>query len=437
MKTEIHPSSIKIICIIGLGLLYSGCNTSKQNLPEIQIRKEGSSYNLIRNGAPYFIKGVVGNSFEDKLKKYGANSVRIWREFQEGLDQANEEGLSVLVSLPIRAERDGMDYDNPQMVKEQFDTIMEMVRSIKDHPALLMYAIGNELDYIPGTLPYKLSVWDAVNQIASAIHQIDPGHPVMTVVGDSMFEKIRDLKKRAPALDLLGLNMYGAMFEVPRLLEEYGWEKPYVFTEWGVSGYWEVPRTSWGAPYEENTSVKANIYREKYLDVIKTHPDQCLGSYVFLWGWKQEHTHTWFGMLDPEGNESEAVGVMYEMWTGNKPDNQAPHIDSLTIDDAHYLDDVILVPGSLHEAEVIANDPDGDAIIFVWEIRPEADYADYAGQGEKTPEVIKGLVDELGGNKVTFMAPGEDGAYRIYIFLYDGENHYATANKPFYVGNPI
>ena len=141
-------------------------------------------------------------------------------------------------------------------------------------------------------------------------------------------------------------------------------------------------------------------------------------------------------VLDSEGNESEAVGVMYEMWTGNKPLNQAPHIDSLTIDGTSYLEDLILLPGSLHEAEVIANDPDGDTVIYLWEIRPEAEYADYAGQGEKKPEVMKDLARcvLLEGDA---LAPGEEGAYRIYIFLYDGENHYATANKPFYVGKSI
>lgn len=419
-----------------LGLICYSCISPEINIPKVHIEKEGNSFKLILKGEPYYIKGAVGNSFSDKLPKKGANSIRIWHNFHEGLIRANEQGLSVLISLPIKAERDGMDYDDPKRVEAQFEKILNLVDTIKDQPALLMWAIGNELDFVPGTDTYNKSIWNAVNDIARAIKETDPDHPVMTVVGTGRFHKIKDIMKRAPDLDLLGINAYADMSSIPAKLKEFGWVKPYVYTEWGVSGYWQRPATRWGAPYEENTSLKANIYREKYMDVIKADKDQCLGSYVFLWGWKQEHTHTWFGMLDAEGNESEAVGVMYEMWTGNKPINQAPHIDSLTIDGKPYLEDEILKSESMHEAEVIAKDPDDDAIIYVWEIRPEADYADYAGQGERTPDVIKGLVDELGGTKVTFLAPGEEGAYRIYVFLYDGENHYATANKPFYVGNP-
>jgi len=423
------------IILLFIPLIFS-CTSGKKEIPEVNIRKEKNQWVLYRNESPYYIKGAVGTVFMDRLPGYGANSVRIWHDYSESLYQCDLLGMTALISLPVRAERRGMDYDDPEMVKSQFDDIMALVDSLKDRPGILMWAIGNELDFVPGSDTYKKSMWNAVNDIAVAIKERDPDHPVMTVVGTGRFEKIRDLRERAPDLDLLGINTYADMASIPGKLREHGWEKPYVFTEWGVSGYWQRPATSWGAPYEENTSVKAEIYRVKYEQVIYENRDQCLGSYVFLWGWKQEHTPTWFGLLDPEGNESEAVGVMYEMWTGNKPANRAPHLDSLTIDGTPYLKDVILSPGSLHDAEVFAGDPDGDAIIYVWQIRPEAVYADYAGQGEKIPEVIEGLVDELGGNQVKFMAPVEEGAYRMYIFLYDGENHYATANKPFYVGNP-
>ena len=427
--------SIKGTCLLCLACIFS-CTTVKKDLPEVYIQEEENQWVLYRDGSPYFIKGAVGTDFMDRLQKYGANSVRIWQDYGISLRQADTLGMTALISLPVRAERRGMDYDDPEMVKNQFDEIMSLVNSLKSQPGILMWAIGNELDFVPGSETYKKSVWNAVNDIAKSIKETDPDHPVMTVVGTGRFQKIKDIIDRAPDLDLLGVNTYADMSSIPEKLGEYGWEKPYVFTEWGVSGYWQRPATSWGVPYEENTTVKAEIYREKYRDVINEHLDQCFGSYVFLWGWKQEHTHTWFGMLDSEGNESEAVGVMYEMWTGKKPINQAPRIDSLIIDGTPYLDDVSLAPGSMHEAEVIAGDPDGDAIIFVWEIRPEADYADYAGQGEKIPEVIEGLVEELGREKINFITPEKAGAYRIYVFLYDGENHYATANKPFYVGNP-
>jgi len=85
-----------------------------------------------------------------------------------------------------------------------------------------MWAISNELDHIPGNPDYNLKVWDAVNDIAGMIKEMDPNHPVLTVVGCGEFHKIRDIKERCPNLDLLGINTYGVMLEVPAWLKEQG-----------------------------------------------------------------------------------------------------------------------------------------------------------------------------------------------------------------------
>ncbi len=422
---------IVFLCISSLFL--SGCKSAREKPLQVEINQINGQWSLTRGGEPYFIRGAVGIQYMDRLKSYGANSVRVWRDHAVNARQAGQAGLTVLISLPIRAERDGMDYDNESMVRDQFEAVMDLVDSVKDQPSVLMWAIGNELDYVPGAETYKKSVWTAVNDIAKAIKKADPYHPVMTVVGSGRFHKIRDLKAMAPDLELLGVNAYADMAEIPGKLEEYGWDKPYVFTEWGVSGYWQVPGTAWGAPYEENTTEKAGIYREKYENVVLAHSGRCLGSYVFLWGWKQEHTHTWFGMIDAEGRESEAVRVMEEMWTGEPPLNHAPFIDSLVIDDRPYFYDIVIRPGSVHEARVVGNEPDNDRLTYLWEIRPEAEYASYAGHGEVTPPVLPDLIGVLGEGKVSFKAPDAAGAYRIYVYLYDRHNHYAAANKPFLV----
>ena len=50
---------------------------------------------------------------------------------------------------------------------------------IKDHPALLMWAVGNEVD-----LFYKnFRVWNAVEDISKMIKKHDSNHPIMTVTG--------------------------------------------------------------------------------------------------------------------------------------------------------------------------------------------------------------------------------------------------------------
>ena len=69
-------------------------------------------------------------------------------------------------------------------------------------------------------------------------------------------------------------------------------------TEWGPLGFWEVGKTDWGAPIEQNSTEKARHYLGGYQNfILPALPRQALGSYVFLWGQKQERTPTWFSMV--------------------------------------------------------------------------------------------------------------------------------------------
>jgi hypothetical protein len=67
----------------------------------------------------------------------------------------------------------------------------------------------------------------------------------------------------------------------------------------------EVPLTQWGAPIENNSTVKAGFYKERYQNSILPLKGQCLGSFVFLWGQKQERTPTWYGTFLEDGQATE------------------------------------------------------------------------------------------------------------------------------------
>ncbi len=400
---------------------------------KVEIIKNGKQYELRRDGMKFFIKGVVGFTHLETMKDCGVNSVRISDNFDENLKRADSMGISALVSLPVKAERDGFDYSDETTVKQQREDILKLIRLIQFHSSVLIWAVGNELDYMPGVKPYYTSMWDAVDDIARQIKLIDPDHPVMTIIGTSHFDKVKEIVNRCPDLDLLGINAYGDMKDVPALLKKYGWNKPYVFTEWGVSGYWEVPKTGWKAPFEENSSVKADLYSNKYNSVILRDSDSCLGSYAFLWGEKQETTPTWFGLFDEKGNSSEAVNVLKKCWKGGAILNHAPHIDSLKIDEQPLFGNVYMTPAMTDTASVYADDPENDSLTINWLIRPEAVYAPYAGIGEKTPPAVPGCLLLNNRKIISFKAPETAGAYRMYVYLYDGKKHFATANIPFYV----
>jgi Glycosyl hydrolases family 2, TIM barrel domain len=398
----------------------------------VTINQDNEQWNLIVNGRQFYIKGVAGNSYLEKVKDNGGNSIRAgWQKDQ--LDKAFKLGLNALVNLPAKAERDGMNYNDPSEIRKQSDRIISIVKEIKDHPAVLMWAIGNELDYIPPLKPFNPKVWDAVNDAAIEIHKIDPDHPVMTVIGTSMMEKVADIRKRCPDIDLLGINTYGDICTIQDTLKKYGWTKPYVITEWGPDGYWEVRKTPWGAPYEQTGLEKYTSYKQKYLSAMDPKKNQCLGSYVFYWsGFKQETTHTWFCMFDSTGLESPLVGLMHYLWTGKNAKNEAPVVDSLNIKGFVRYQPIVFNPGTLQYSKVTASDPDGDKLKYRWEIRSEAKYATYAGQGEKVPEPLQNLISEH-AETIRFKAPSVSGPYRLFVYVYDDLGHFSTANLPFFV----
>ncbi|MEJ7766437.1 MAG: glycoside hydrolase family 2 TIM barrel-domain containing protein [Chitinophagaceae bacterium] len=426
---------MKIILFL-LFICCSAITYSQQisKIKRVKIIKRKNTFELLVNSRPYFIKGAVGSDYLEKLKNYGGNSIRTGGNIQI-LNKAQSLGLTALINLPVTAERDGMNYDDSAAVKTQHEKVMEIVRKTKKHPAVIMWALGNELDFIQANVKerYNSKVWEAVEALTKEIHRIDPYHPVMTVVGSIDAGKIKDLVAKCPSLDLLGINEYGDLLKVPEWLRKFGWQKPYAVTEWGPTGFWQVPKTEWKAPIEETSSMKAAKYKERYEKTIAGDAGFCLGSYVFLWRQHQERTHTWFGMFDANGQETEAVDVMHYGWTGSWPHNRTPRLDSIKIGMLGAYDNVKLSPGQNYHAQLWVSDTEKDSIRYNWEILPEGTSFPYGGNGEKKPPVVQGLVAEPNKSQIRFLSPDREGAYRLFAYAYDGNGHWATANIPFYV----
>jgi len=435
-----------LICLLVFLHLVT-CDSKKEGADQptapvtVRIEKNNDRFNLTLDGNPYFIKGArtLGTRYIDKVAEYGGNAVRIGYgdKVKEVMDSAYSLGLTVLFGLPVQAERNGFNYSDQTAVTEQFDRMKEIVQTYKDHPALLMWAIGNELDHIPGDLDYDLNMWNSVNDIAVMIHQVDGYHPAMAVVGRGKNEKMKDIVERCTDVDLLGINAYADLWEIPDWLREYSWDKPYAVTEWGPSGHWQVPRTKWGVVIEETSTEKARVYKERYEKVIGADP-WCVGSYVFLWtSNRQERTHTWYNMFHDDGSEKEAVEVMQYEWSGIWPENRAPRIDSLQIDGMNAWDNIDVAAETVHYARVYTRDPDNETLTIHWELVPEnKKFGAYAGQGETKPPAVQGAIVEKkeGGILVQFKAPSEKGAnFRMFVYVKDGDNNVAVANIPFHV----
>ena len=400
------------------------------------IEQEADRFVLRREGASLFLRGAVAPDRFELLRASGANAVRT-NATRANLDAAHRAGLVVLANLPVRGERDGLDWDNPRHLAEQQERVLAVVRDLKDHPGVVIWALGNELDWIPPGRPHHPHLWRRLNDLARAVKAADPDHPVLTVLGDSTFErKIQELARDAPDFDLLGLNAYGALASLAELTRKY-WPKPYIVSEWGPTGHWEVPQTDWRAPLEQTSSEKAAVIEQRYREVIRADPARCLGSFVFYWSEKQETTHTWYGLFH-QGLRTESIDVMQRLWTGAWPGNRAPRIEGFALRGHPNPRAIVLKPGENGQAEVRAIDPDDDPLSYVWEIRPEVEIpADsYAGRGEKRAEPIPGLIADATTPQPRLVAPSQPGAYRLFVSVTDGQDHSAYANLPFLVAAP-
>jgi hypothetical protein len=397
---------------------------------KVTVVKKGSGYTLLRGGKPYFIKGAGGSSYLDKLVECGGNSIRTWNSNTGALilKEAYQHGLTVTMGLSVGIERHGFNYDDTAAVHAQLETLRKEVRKYRDSSALLIWDIGNELN-----LNYvNPKVWNAVNDIAKMIHHEDPNHPATTSLAGVNPKVVAEIIARCPDLDLLAVQVYGGLAKVPEQISEAKWTKAYMVTEWGPTGHWESPQTPWNASIEETSSEKAAVYKSRYEASIKVDKS-CLGSYVFLWGQKQERTPTWYGLFTENGESSEVVDAMQYLWTGSYPANRAPHLDSLLLENKRGVSSIYLQAGKAYQAEAFAHDPDNDKLTARWELLPESNDLKTGGDHESRPAPIASLIGDYNAEHAIIKAPEKAGAYRLFLYVMDGHNHVATANIPFYV----
>jgi hypothetical protein len=132
---------------------------------------------------------------------------------------------------------------------------------------------------------------------------------------------------------------------------------------------------------------------------------------------------------------TESVDVMQYLWSGAWPDNRAPAVLLVAIVGQPDAKRVYLEPAQTYEAKVACYDCDYDALTFHWDIRPEVEIPEnsYAGGGEKPAKPIPGLIEGSQGPHIRFATPQDEGPYRLFVQVLDGQGHVGYANAPFYV----
>lgn len=430
-------NSIYIFCafILLVSCNNNGTSNNQENMPaKVELKKNNQNqFRLFVNNNEFFVKGAgleFGNI--EALAVNGGNSFRTWRtengqrDAIDILDEAQKYGLMVLMGLDVERERHGFDYNDSIWVRKQFNYLKSEVERLKDHPALLGWAIGNELNLGAE----NLKIYDAVNDLSKMIHEIDPYHPTTTTLAGIGKREINYIKTNCTDIDFLSIQMYGEIINLQKHLDEAGWHSPYMVTEWGATGHWEVERTEWDVAIEQTSKEKAKAFVDRYNKAILIDEVNCMGSYVFLWGQKQERTSTWYGMFLENGAKTETVDAMHNLWTGSWPENRCPTIDSFKIDGKVAIENIKLKVGSKFTVEAYGRSFENDSLSFQWELIPESTDYGWGGDFETRPE---SLLIELGSNKNEFLVPDKPGSYRMFVYVLDNEGSAATANIPFRV----
>lgn len=400
----------------------------------VETRIDGTpgQWQLLRAGKPYFIKGAGGNASPDLLKKLGGNSIRTWGADDIGaqLDAAHKLGLTVTVGIWLDHAGDKFNYNNADQVAGLMEKARTAILKHKDHPAVLMWGIGNEME---GPAGDNAAIWATVNSIAAMAKRLDPKHPTMTVIAElgANGTKVKNLHRFCPDIDVVGVNSYGGAPSVPERYQAAGGTKPYVMTEFGPIGFWEGGHTSYKAPIEPTSSQKAAMYDNAYAKGITAAKGTCLGGYAFLWGHKQETTHTWFGMLLADDSMTNAVSVISRHWTGRAVSVPPPEIQPIRLEGGDERK-----PGDTVKASVVVESKRPQLPRLQWQLFAESTIRGQGGSYEPPVEEFAGAIASQSGDDATVTLPQQPGIYRLYVTARDDSGNAATANVPIRVDGP-
>ena len=124
--------------------------------------------------------------------------------------------------------------------------------------------------------------------------------------------------------------------------------------------------------------------------------------------------------------------MLMRQWTGKDSPKTAPTTGALTIEGQDVLKGCVVKKGSYLTASITAKDR--EQLVYRWELYEESKEKKEGGDTEAQPPKVDARFDGLSDGRVLFQAPDRPGAYRLFVYIYDGTGRVATANAPFFVG---
>lgn len=429
--------SLLFALVVTFSALLSGCRENRQpnHSAKVYIKQRDGRFTLVRDGKPFQVRGAGGFSHFNALREAGGNTLRTWdtTNLAQILDSAHANHIAVIVGLPLPNSGDMSFYNDARRNQTRLDTFRSLIRRFRKHPAILMWCLGNELDY-PHKWTYN-QFYNAFNGLTDMIHREDPDHPITTTILNFNLKYIFNLRMRCD-IDIISFNIFGNLPLLRRDLADFAWfwKGPYMLLEWGIDGPWQgTTQTAWGAYIEDTSNKKAEIYKKRYEQSMPLEDPRYLGACIFYWGNKQETTHTWFSIFDENQAQSEAIGAMHTIWTGKPSSSKYPALKYMLLNNQGARDNIILIPRSPVTAEVLLLENHAPVRSIQWQILKEDWYRKNQINSTAKLEALTTITNPGSNLRMAFEAPSEEGPYRIFATIYNDEGHFASCNTPFYV----
>ncbi|WP_406143589.1 discoidin domain-containing protein [Streptomyces sp. NBC_01012] len=409
------------------------------------VKVEGSqgAWSLTVDGSPYTVKGLTwgpdvadAGKYMPDVKSMGVNTIRTWgtdATTEPLLDSAAENGIKVVAGFwlqPGGGPGSGGCVDYLTDTDYKNDMLAEFpkwVDAYKDHPGVLMWNVGNESVlglqncYSGDVLEQQRDAYTTfVNDITKKIHEVDPNHPVTST--DAWTGAWPYYKKNAPDLDLYAVNSYDAVCDIKQTWEEGGFDKPYIVTEGGPAGEWEVPDDGNGIPDEPTDVAKAEGYGKAW-QCVTDHTGVALGATLFHYGTEYDFGGVWFNLL-PAGQKRLSYYAVKEAYGADTSgDNTPPVITDLTVDN-----DSAVQAGKPFTVKASISDPDGDALTN--EVLLNSKYVD------ENEQLVDAEFTDNGDGTFEVTAPDRLGVWKVYIKSSDGNGNVGIETKSFRVIAP-
>jgi hypothetical protein len=383
---------------------------------------EGKSFEV--KGATFGYDKDVNNYIKhfQELNNLGVNTIRTWgtgEHTRKLLDVAHKYNIKVMLGIWMRHGKPGMeaddsfDYVNDSIGKEtMYKNALSIVEKYKNHPAILTWGVGNEVYLNMATDKEKIAYSKLLERICFQIKKIDENHPVTSV--EAWTFGVDWWLKYVPSIDIFGINTYGAGANIlPQELAKKGVKKPYVITEFGVRGEWEIKKDKNGVIPEPTDQEKYDAIVKGYNEWIKPKPN-CLGVYVFHYANDNRHVAPWLlthfkKMMRPQ------YWAIREAYTGKKPINNVPIIKSFQLLENNIKSETWVA------VKLDAIDIENEALTISFY------YNQRTGSRKRKDQLVKLQSRGNLSEGIEIKLPKENGGIRVYAVVSDTYNNAGIA----------